>query len=247
MIFHSLRPAFLVTLVLSALAPQGARAQDAKVALFAKQLETAKDPRLRAQIVGYLGATGSPDAAAPLCKALKDSDALVRTAAARALGELKAPEAQPCLQGARADGDNNVKDAVAKALAAGVVKPGSLYVSLDPITDQVGGLPPATVALADKLVRDKLKGMGAGFSPQGEDKKVAGQLVKSRKLTGVLLKVKLLPNGPGLKIEMLVMTYPDQELKATYNVKASGASHEALLKAMVPRVVDDAARDQEWK
>jgi hypothetical protein len=43
------------------------------------------------------------------------------------------------------------------------------------------------------------------------------------------------------------MTYPDQSLKGTWNVKASGGKPESLIKAMVPRVVEDAAADLEWK
>jgi hypothetical protein len=50
-----------------------------------------------------------------------------------------------------------------------------------------------------------------------------------------------------LKIEMLIMTYPEQALKGSWNVKAAGGKPESLIKAMVPRVVDDAASDLEWK
>jgi HEAT repeats len=247
MIAHGLRPAFLVLLLLTALAPRGAAAQDARVTLLAKQLDGAKDPRLRVQTVVVLGGTGSPFAAVPLCKVLKDPEVIVRTAAANALGELKAKEAQDCLKAAAGDSDSGVKAAVARALAAGVVVPGSLYVSLEPIVDKVGGLPPDIIQLTDKLMREKLKTLGAGFSPQGEDKKSAMSLVKNRQLKGYALRLQMLPHGAGLKIEMLVMTYPDNNLTGTFNVKAAGAKHETLLKVMVPRIVDDAAAELQWK
>lgn len=242
-----MRPALLVISTFVALAPRGAAAQDARVNLLAKQLDGAKDPRLRAQTAVVLGGTGSPFAAVPLCKVLKDPEVIVRTAAANALGELKAAEAQACLKAAANDADSGVKAAVARALAAGVVVPGSLYISMEPIADKVGGLPPDIVALTDKLMREKLKSLGAGFAPPGEEKKAAMSLVKNRSLKGYALRLQLLPNGAGLKIEMLVMTYPDNNLQGTFNVKAQGAKHETLLKAMVPRVVDDAAKELQWK
>jgi hypothetical protein len=242
-----LRPAPLVILLVLALAPLAANAQDARVTLLAKQLDTAKDPRLRAQTAVVLGGTGSPSAAVPLCKLFKDSEAIVRTAAANALGDLKVNEAQDCLKAAQNDKDAGVKAAVTRALAAGVVVPGSLYVNIEQIADKVGGLPPDVMQLTDKLLREKLKGLGAGFAPQGEEKKAAMSLVKNRQLKGYQLRLQLLPNGSGLKIEMLVMTYPDQNLLGTFNVKAAGAGHDKLLKAMVPRVVDDAAKELQWK
>jgi hypothetical protein len=247
MIPGSLRPASLVILVLTAIAPRGAVAQDARVTLLARQLDGAKDPRLRAQTAVVLGGTGSPLAAVPLCKVLKDPEVIVRTAAANALGDLRAPETQACLKAAEQDNDSGVKAAVTRALAQGFVNQGSLYVNLEPIVDKVGGLPPDIVALTDKLMRDKLKAIGAGFSPKGEDKKSATSLVRNRKLKGYSLRLQMLPNGAGLKIEMLVMTYPDNNLQGTFNVKAAGAKHESLLKVMVPRIVDDAAAELEWK
>ena len=73
-------------------------------------------------------------------------------------------------------------------------------------------------------------------------------MIKAKKLRGYLLRVNLLPNASnGLKLEILVMTYPEQSLQGTWNVKASGAKYESLLKVMVPRVIDDASLDLEWK
>jgi hypothetical protein len=54
-------------------------------------------------------------------------------------------------------------------------------------------------------------------------------------------------SNKGLKLELLVMTYPEQAIKGAFNVKASGAEHGVLLKLMVPRVITDASEDLDWK
>ena len=61
--------------------------------------------------------------------------------------------------------------------------------------------------------------------------------------------MQLLPGSSdkGLKVEMLIMSYPDQALKGSWSVNAAGGKQEKLIKAMVPRVVDDAAKELEWK
>ena len=219
------------------------------MSFLAKQLDTAKDPRLKVNAATTLGKTGNPTASDPLCRALRDAEAIVRAAAANALGELRTPTGVKCLTAAQGDSDGSVKSAVARALAAGAVAPGTLYVNIQPIGDKGANLPPDMVALADRLLRDKFKTLNAGVAPPNEEKKAAQNLVRSRQLKGFQVQVNLLPHGAGLKVEMLVMTYPEQELKGTFSVKASGAKHEALLKAMVPRVVDDASKDPElaWK
>jgi hypothetical protein len=136
-----------------------------------------------------------------------------------------------------------------KALAQGAVTTGGLYVAVEPVQDKFGGLPSNVMDLADRLMREKLAEMGASIAPQNEDKKSAASLIRARKLKGYLLRMQLLPgsNEKGLKVEMLIMTYPDQALKGSWNVKAAGGKQESLIKAMVPRVLEDAAKDLEWK
>jgi hypothetical protein len=98
-------------------------------------------------------------------------------------------------------------------------------------------------------MREKLNGYGAAFAPANEDKKSAASLIRARKLKGFQLQMQLLPGASekGLKVEMLIMSYPENALKGSWNVKAAGGKPESLIKAMVPRVLEDAANDLEWK
>ncbi|MBS1148889.1 MAG: cpcE [Myxococcaceae bacterium] len=243
-IANSLRPALFLVLVLFV---SPALAQDARVSFLAKQLKAAKDPRVRAQTVVILAGTGSPAAVAPLCEAMQDQEVVVRAAAANALGELHLPEGITCLKAALGERDPSVRAAIQRAIDFKPVVPGGLYFAIDPINDKVG-VTPDVAQLANDLLKQKLTSIGATFAPQGESKPQAATLIKAKKLRGFLLRVNLLPNASnGLKLEILVMTYPEQSLQGSWNVKASGAKHESLLKAMVPRVIDDASADLEWK
>jgi hypothetical protein len=242
---NDLRPA--IFLLVGVLLGSSAFAEDVRVNFLTKQMKAAKDPRVRAQTVLLLAGTGSPAAAGPLCDALKDQEVIVRTAAANALGELHQPEGMTCLKGALSDGDPGVRQAIQRAIDMKPVTPGGLYLAIDAINDKVG-VPVEVTKLADELLRQKLSSMGASFAPTGETKPAASTLIKAKKLRGYLLRVNLLPNASnGLKLEILVMTYPEQSLQGSWNVKASGGKYESLLKVMVPRVIDDASEDLEWK
>jgi hypothetical protein len=223
--------------------------EDARVTYLVKQLAGAKDPRVRAQTVLLLGQTGSDSAVAPVCSVLKDSESVVRSAAASALGEIRSEAAIACIKAAMNEADPGVRAAMAKAVALGALASGGLYLQVEPIQDKVGDLPSNVLALADQLMREKLSSMGANIAPQNEDKKSATNLIRARKLKGFQLRMQLLPGSTdkGLKVEMLIMSYPEQALKGSWNVKAAGGKQESLIKAMVPRVLDDAAKDLEWK
>ena len=223
--------------------------EDARVTYLIKQLSGAKDPRVRAQTVLLLGQTGSDSAVPPVCGVLKDPESIVRSAAAAALGEIRSEAAIACLKTALGEADPGVRAAMAKALAQGAIASGGLYLQVEPVQDKIGDLPSNIVELADQLMREKLSSMGANIAPQNEDKKSAASLIRARKLKGFQLRMQLLPGSSdkGLKVEMLIMSYPEQALKGSWNVKAAGGKQESLIKAMVPRVLDDAAKDLEWK
>lgn len=239
----SLRPGTLVSALLLAAT---ALAEDARVKLLTKQLQSAKDVRLRQQIATLLGKTGSGDAVAPLCKLLSTDETIVRSAAASALGELKAPEGMSCLKEAKDDPDSSVRKAVELAIASNK-PPGGIYIALDPINDEVKA-GPEVVGLARELLKKSVAAMGASLAPDGESESAAKSVIKQNGMKGFLLRTNLKPNGAsGLKIELLIMTYPDKALQGNWNVKAAGGKYEAQLKAMVPKVVNDAAEDLEWK
>ena len=240
-----MRPVALLLCVLSAVA---FGEEDARVTFLVKQLAGAKDPRVRTQTVLLLGQTGSESAVAPVCGVLKDGESVVRSAAASALGELRSEAALICLKGAMGESDPGVRAAMAKALAQGAITAGGLYLQVEPIQNKsdVGS---DILALADQVMREKLSTLGANIAPQNEDKKSAASLIRAKKLKGFLLRMQLLPGSSdkGLKVEMLIMSYPDQALKGSWSVNAAGGKQEKLIKAMVPRVVDDAAKELEWK
>ena len=242
------RPGFFLSLcLLSAVAHA---AEDARVTFLSKQLSGAKDPRVRAQTVLLLGQTGSESAVPHLCTALKDGESLVRSAAASALGELRSEAGVVCLRAGLGEKDAGVKAAIEKAIAQGAVATGALYVSVDPVQDKVGDLPGTLVQLAERLMRERLlNSYNAIFAPPNEDKKSAASLIRAKNLKGVQLRMELLPGSTekGLKVELLIMTYPEAALKGSWNVKAAGGKPESLIKAMVPKVVDDAALELEWK
>lgn len=223
--------------------------EDARVTYLVKQLAGAKDARVRAQTVLVLGQTGSDSAVAPVCGVLKDPESIVRSAAASALGEIRSEAAIACLKAAMGESDPGVRAAMAKAMAQGALASGGLYLQVEPVQDKVGDLSSDLMALADKLMREKLSSMGANIAPQNEDKKSATNLIRARKLKGFQLRMQLLPGSSekGLKVEMLIMSYPEQALKGSWSVKGAGGKQESLIKAMVPRVLEDAAKELEWK
>ncbi|MBL8952556.1 MAG: HEAT repeat domain-containing protein [Myxococcaceae bacterium] len=225
-----------------------AYAEDARVSFLKKQLAGAKDARLRAQTCTLLGKTGSQDATAPLCSCIKDPESIVRSAGAAGLAELASPEAVACLKAAENDRDPNVRKAIERALDTGqVAATGGLYVAIE-VNDKVGSLPGDVLELARDLLKQQMAGLGAAIAPPNESKAQAQDVIRKGKMKGYLLRSNLLPNGAsGLKLEILIMTYPDQALQGTWNVKAAGGKPEAQLKAMVPKVVNDAAYDLEWK
>lgn len=226
-----------------------AQAADPRVALLMKQLGSSKDPRVRAQTIVLLGQTGSDEAVAPLCASLRDGESVIRAASANALGELRLPAARDCLKAALGEADPSVRSAMEKALNAVVVQQGGLYLHVEPTADTGVGLDGSLVNLADALLKQRLSELGAAFAPKGEEKKSAQALIKARALRGYQVRMQLAPGATEkqLKVEMLIMTYPDQALQGSWNVKASGGKPEALIKAMVPKVVEDAAGDLNWK
>lgn len=236
-------------LFVSLVASSAMAAEDARVAIFVKQLTTSKDVRVRAQIVLLLGQTASEAAVRPLCATLKDPEPVVRSASAKALGDLRLAAARACLDSRKDEPDATVRSELEKARAQPTVEPGALYLSLAPVEDGGGGLAPALLELADRSLREKVTAMKAVVAPLVEDQRQVASFVRARNLRAYQLRLQLAPGATerGLRVELLILTYPDQSLKGSWNVKAGGGKPESLVRLMVPRVVDDAATDLEWK
>jgi len=238
--------------LLAAVAAGPARAQklNARLAFLARQLQKASDPRVRAQNALLLGAAKDPVVVRPLCLALGDDSELVRTSVAKALGQLGEPSAIDCLRTRKNDDAAAVRAEVAralKALEAAAARRPELYISVSPVADRTSRLTPELIQLTEERIRARLQALGGVFAPDGETKSAARSVLKKQKLKGFMLKVELdsTPSG-GLKVNLLCFTYPDRNLLGEVNVKASGGKTEALIRAMAPKVIDEAAETFNW-
>jgi HEAT repeat protein len=237
-----LRPGFLLSALLLA---GPALAQDAKISLLSKQLSSASDPRTRAQAALLLGKLNSAKAVPSLCKGMQDNEAIVRSAVAGALGELKFPESIECLKAAKSDGDPTVRAAVLRSLEVLSPKPQGLVVAVEAVKDKVGSLSTDILQLTENLIREKLASMGATIAPALDAKAAAAA---KNAPTGWQLQPALSSNGgTGLKLEILILSYPDLALRCQVKVGAKGGKPEAQLKALVPKAVSDGASECEWK
>ncbi|MCP3142689.1 HEAT repeat domain-containing protein [Pyxidicoccus xibeiensis] len=238
-------------LVLMLLAPCAALAQgDSRIAFLGRQLQQGKDPRTRSQAALVLGATEDPEAVPLLCGGLKDASELVRVAAAKGLQKLLEPSALGCLQGHKGEADAAVQAAVGEAvgaLKAYQSRTPSLYVSMDGLKDRTGKLPPELVKATEARLRSRLMRRGAMLAPAKESKAAAKGTLKKLGVPGYRLTPEIqATEGGGLKVAIVCLTYPELSLMGQVEVKAAGAQPGDLLKALVPKAVEEAAETFEW-
>jgi hypothetical protein len=239
------RSILLIALCLAALAEA-----QSPIDFPSKTLATAKDSRNRANAAILLGQSRNPLAVPPLCKGLNDPEPIVRVASAKALGELGESTGTPCLEKQKGDSDDDVRFAVKRSLEMLVIsaalKPGGMYVLME-LNDETGRLSASDTKLAVDLMHKKLASIGAAVGPQPYDPKIEGALIRSKKLKGWLLKVKVQPYSTGMKMDLLALTYPDNAIKGNVSVKtATAAKPAALIQAMSPKLIDEAADEFEW-
>lgn len=223
---------------------------DARVAALGQQLASGKDPHARSKAAEGLGASDSPEAVKPLCAGLDDASESVRGAAARALEKLREVSALDCLQAHQAEVDAATKTAIResiRALADFKARAPSLYVAFDGVKDRTGALPPELVRLTEQWFSRRLVQSGAQLAPRGETKAAASGVLKKRGISGYRLVAEVHPMGAdGLRITVVCMSYPELTLLGQVEVKASGGKPVDLLKALVPRAVEEAADAFEW-
>jgi hypothetical protein len=230
--------------------PSTGRAADPRITYLTRQLETGKDPRVKAQAALMLGNTNDPSVLQALCGGMKDGSELVRGAAAKALEQLGDLSAIDCLKVARNDPHPSAKAAISSALAflEGIKnrKP-EFYIALAPVVDKAG-VPTDVLKLAEDRLRAKLRIVGAVLAPLNENKTSAWTVIKQKKLKGYLLMPELhsLPGG-GIKLHMLCFTYPERALLGEVNVKASGGGPSDLIRALAPKVIDEAVDTFDWR
>jgi hypothetical protein len=239
-----LLPVALLLLALPALAQV-----DARVAFLTRQLEKGKDPRARSQAALVLGATEEPEAVRPLCSGLQDESELVRAAAAKGLATLKEASGLDCLKKHKETDAATmvaVREAI-KALEDFKARPPRLYVSLG-LKDKTGGsLTPELVKITEERLKRRLIHSGALLAPPKEAKKAAQGVLKKHGISGYQLNVEITKTeGGGLRMALLCLRYPDMALLGQVDVQAAGAEPAELLKALIPKAIEDAAETFEW-
>lgn len=238
-------------LVLLLLAPCAALAQgDTRLAFLGRQLQQGKDPRTRSQAALVLGATEDPEAVPLLCGALKDASELVRAAVAKSLAKLLEPSALACLQAHKGEADAAAKAAVDDAVAAlkeYQSRPPRFYVAMDALKDRTGKLPADLVKATEARLRSRLVRSGGLVAPAKESKAAAKGALKKLGVHGYRItpEIQATESG-GLKVAIVCLTYPDLSLMGQVEVNAAGAQPGDLLKALVPKAVEEAAETFEW-
>ena len=215
------------------------------MAFLSRQLASAVDPRARAQAALTLGATEATGAQAPLCAALADPVPMVRQAAARALPELHDLAALPCLLSHPADPAPEAAAEIRRAVAVlreveGRTPAVAVWVEgvKDPSTPPLG--PELMAETRSRLVRH-LAWVGAR---SGEVE--AAPRPAPRSLPAYLLKPSLLRTEQGLMIAAVCLTWPGKVILGEVRVKGSGGTPPDLVRALVPRLVQDASRTFDW-
>jgi hypothetical protein len=240
----------LFGLLVAALAGPAHAQLDGRLSFFARQLQKAKDPRVRAQNALALGISKETAAVVPLCMALNDDSDLVRSSVAKAIGQLGAPSGIECLKAHKDDAAGAVRSEIERSLAllqAAANHPPELYISMSGVTDKTSHLPPEILQLTEEKIRARLQALGGVFAPDGETKAAARSVLKKQRLKGFMLRVELdtTPTG-GLKVNLVCFTYPDKNLLGEVNVKASGGKAKDMILAMAPKVIDEAADTFDW-
>lgn len=221
---------------------------DARVAFLTRQLEKGKDPRARSQAALVLGATEEPEAVRPLCTGLEDESELVRSSAAKGLATLKEASGLDCLkkhQEKDAATLVSIRDAI-KALEDFKNRKPRLYVALG-LKDKTGSLSPELVKITEERLKRRLIHAGALLAPPKEPKKAAQGVLKKNSIRGYQLNIEISSTeGGGLRLAVLCLRYPDMALLGQVDVQASGAEPAELLKALIPKAIEDAAETFEW-
>jgi hypothetical protein len=236
----------------AALAACSAWAADGRIEFLSRQLDRATDPRARAQACLLLGASNDHSAIAPLCGGLGDASELVRSACAKAMGQLADPSSLECLKRHGGDTNPEVRDLVQRALAvldrqqtrSGL---GAVYVFVSPVLDKEDRPNAGNVRMVDERLRAALTTLGVNLAPVNETKAQATAVIRAGRLKGFVVNPELSTHAPaGLKLSLLVLTYPDRSILGEVSVKASGAGASELIRALAPKVVEEAADTFDW-
>ena len=224
---------------------------DARTASLSRQLAQGPDAPARVKAASGLGASDDPEALPPLCEGLKDPSEQVRAAAAQALGKLQELAGLECLKARKGETDAAAKTAIQtslKALQALKDQRPRVYVSLQELKDRSGQVKPEVLRATEARMRRKLVQMGALLAPARENKAAAQGVLRKLGVKGFRLQGEIdETESGGLRVTLVCIGYPDQALLGDVDLQASGAKPEELLKALAPRIVQEAADTFEWE
>lgn len=223
---------------------------DAQTLSLSRQLGQGDSPARRSQAALSLGASDDPEALKPLCEGLKDTSEQVRAAAAQALGKLKETAGLECLQARKGEPDAAARTAIqasVKALQELKARNPKLYVLLGEVKDKTGHLGPEVLRFTEARMRRKLAQLGALLAPTRESKAAVQGVLRKHGIHGYQLQAEIHDTeSGGLRVTMVCIGYPDQALLGDVELQASGAKPEELLKALAPRIIQEAANTFDW-
>ncbi|MET0402483.1 MAG: HEAT repeat domain-containing protein [Cystobacter sp.] len=224
---------------------------DARTASLSRQLGQGADAEARSRAASGLGSSDDPEALQPLCEGLKDTSEQVREASAQALGVLKEVAGLECLKARKGEPDSAARSAIQaslKTLQSLKEQPPKVYVQLVDVKDRTGQLTRELVRSTEARMRRKLAQMGAWLAPVKENKAAAQGVLRKYGVRGYRLQAEIHETeSGGLQVTMACISYPDQTLLGDVDLQAGGAKPEDLLKALAPRIIEDAADTFEWE
>lgn len=215
---------------------------DSRTDYLIRLLKTSPQFRVRAQAALSLGASQSQtDAVAALSQALKDSNPIVRAAAASSLEQLGNPTALPALEQAKRDTDATVRRTVAKSIealtriarasrsrpstTAQPSVPARYYVGLGQLATATSIRVPSTVmnetqTFFQDTVRDTPTIL---LAPKNENVREAYRILRDKGMVGFyvdasITQLRVTPQGGTqevyAEVSLTLQTYPERDIKA---------------------------------
>lgn len=102
---------------------------------------------------------------------------------------------------------------------------------------------------AEKSLRKKIAALGATLAPPQEERLDAVRAIAAKHLTGYELRLDIgeVDAEGAVKVDLLVVTYPERAMRGSWGAKASGAPPADLLEPLLDRAFGNVAKDLHWE